>query len=123
VTAFPSGFFDRYDPSPDAAFYGPPRLVEHIDAEAIAAVGAVYAELGVDGEVLDLMSSWISHFRRPPRKLTVLGMNRAELDANAAAAARVVADLNADPALPFGERASTTRSAASRSTTSRGPWR
>ncbi len=101
MSAFPPGFFDRYDPSPDAGFYGPPRLVTHIDEGAIAAVGATYAELGVDGEVLDLMSSWVSHFTTPPRALTVLGMNDAELDANEAATHRVVADLNAHPSLPF----------------------
>lgn len=98
---FPAGFFDRADPSPDPVFYGPPRLVTHIDDGAIAAVGALYDELGLDGEVLDLMSSWVSHFRVPPRRLTVLGMNAAELDANPAAAERVVHDLNADPRLPF----------------------
>ncbi len=98
---FPPGFFDRYDPSPDGLFYGPPRLVTHIDDGAITAVGATYAELGIGGDVLDLMSSWVSHFTAPPRRLTVLGMNPAELEANEAAAERVVADLNADPALPF----------------------
>ena len=36
------------------------------------------------GEVLDLMGSWVSHFRRPPAHLTVLGMNAAELAANPA---------------------------------------
>jgi len=100
---FPAGFFDRADPTPDSAFYVSPRLVTHIDAGAVAAVGATYAELGVGGEVLDLMSSWVSHFTVPPRRLTALGMNRAELDANAAVAEGVVADLNADPRLPFGD--------------------
>ena len=99
--AFPDGFFDRADPTPDRDFYLPPRFVTHIDDGAITAVGALYDELGLDGEVLDLMSSWVSHFGTPPRRLTVLGMNAAELDANPAAAARVLHDLNADPVLPF----------------------
>ena len=107
---FPPGFFDRDDPSPDDRFYAPPRLVTHIDDGAIAAVGALYAELGIDGSgpvldhpraVLDLMSSWVSHLRSAPDRLVVLGMNAAELDANPMAAERVVQDLNADPALPF----------------------
>ena len=76
----------------------------HIDDAAIAHVGALYDELGIAGEVLDLMSSWISHFAHPPERLTVLGMNRSELDANPAAALRVVHDLNADPRLPFADR-------------------
>lgn len=100
---FPPGFFDRADPAPDPVFYGPQRLVTHIDAGAIAAVGALYDELGVDGEVLDLMSSWISHLLSAPSRLTVLGMNAAELARNPLADVAVVHDLNADPMLPFGD--------------------
>jgi SAM-dependent methyltransferase len=100
---FPIGFFRRSDETPDPAFYGPPRLVTHIDDRAIAAVGRLYRHLGLTGRVLDLMSSWISHFVTPPRELVVLGMNRAELDANTAATGRVVHDLNVDPTLPFDE--------------------
>ncbi|MFN0091359.1 MAG: class I SAM-dependent methyltransferase [Acidimicrobiales bacterium] len=98
---FPEGFFDRADEGPDELFYGPPRLVTHIDDSAIAAVGELYEELGLVGDVLDLMSSWVSHFRSKPTRLTVLGMNRAELDCNEAADEIVVHDLNADPRLPF----------------------
>ena len=98
---FPPGFFDRQDPSSDDRFYGPDRFVTHIDQGAIEAVGSLYDELDVDGEVLDLMSSWVSHFDVAPRRLVVLGMNERELAANAQAAERVVQDLNADPALPF----------------------
>jgi SAM-dependent methyltransferase len=106
---FPDWFFERDDPSPDAAFYGPPRFVTHIDDGAIAAVGELYAEFGVDGSaggarrVLDLMSSWVSHLRAAPAELVVLGMNAAELAANEMATERVVRDLNADPALPFAD--------------------
>ena len=104
---YPAWFFDRDDPSPDDRFYRPTRLVTHIDDGAVAAVGALYAELGVDGSageprrVLDLMSSWVSHLLTPPAELVVLGMNEAELAANRAATERVVQDLNAEPALPF----------------------
>ena len=93
----------RADPSPDGAFYASPRFVTHIDDGAVAAVGDLYAELGLEdaGRVLDLMSSWVSHFRRPPAELVVLGMNEAELAANPAAVQHVVHDLNADPRLPF----------------------
>ena len=100
---FPPGFFDRMDPTPDSQFYGPPRLVTHIDDRAIAAVGELYAELAVDGDVLDLMTSWVSHFRSAPRRLVGLGMNTAELQANPALAEHVVHDLNADPVLPFAD--------------------
>lgn len=98
---FPAGFFDRMDGGPDAAFYSWPRFVTHIDDGAIAAVGALYEELGLHGTVLDVMSSWVSHFLKPPTHLTVLGMNPDELAANPQAAQVVVHDLNADPRLPF----------------------
>jgi SAM-dependent methyltransferase len=100
---FPAGFFDRADPDDDRVFYSWARLVTHIDDGAIAAVGELYEELGLDGTVLDLMGSWVSHFRRTPAHLTVLGMNADELAANPQAAATVVHDLNADPILPFAD--------------------
>jgi SAM-dependent methyltransferase len=84
-------------------FYLWPRLVTHIDDNAIAAVGALYDELGIAGQVLDLMGSWVSHFPTPPARLTVLGMNSEEVEANPAAAVTVVHDLNADPRLPFAD--------------------
>ena len=104
---YPDGFFERGDPTPDAIFYRPPRLVTHIDDDAIGAVSELYAELGIDGSsghhwrVLDLMSSWVSHLRASPDELVVLGMNASELDANSMATERVVQDLNTDPVLPF----------------------
>jgi SAM-dependent methyltransferase len=98
---FPSGFFARSDETDDARFYESTRLVTHIDDHAIEEVGALYDELGIEGEVLDLMSSWVSHFRRPPARLTVLGMNERELAANHLADERTVHDLNADPHLPY----------------------
>jgi SAM-dependent methyltransferase len=103
---FPDGFFDRADPSPDPEFYESPRLVHHLDERALDGVGALYDELGITSpggatDVLDLMSSWVSHLRRPPRSLTVLGLNAVELDANPMADVRVVHDLNAEPVLPF----------------------
>ncbi|RBY76722.1 SAM-dependent methyltransferase [Geodermatophilus sp. TF02-6] len=104
---FPPGFFQRADERPDALFYAPPRLVTHLDDAAIAAVGELYAELGIDGaapgprRVLDLMSSWVSHFQTPPAELVVLGMNAEELAANPAATERCVHDLNADPRVPL----------------------
>jgi SAM-dependent methyltransferase len=103
--AFPDGFFARADETNDAEFYAFPRYVTHIDDGAIDAVGALYAELGVRGDVLDLMGSWVSHFRLTPDALTVLGMNADELAANRQARSWVVHDLNADPSLPFDDDA------------------
>ena len=98
---FPVGFFDRADEFDDSAFYGSPRLVTHIDDEAIGAVSRLYGELGIDGTVLDLMSSWVSHFTAPPSALTVLGMNAEELAANLMAQTTVQQDLNRNPVLAF----------------------
>ncbi len=99
---YPDGFFDRADRANDAEFYQFDRFVTHIDGLAIAAVGELYDELALSGRILDLCSSWISHFRTPPKHLTALGMNANELEANEAASDHVVQDLNVDPTLPFG---------------------
>jgi SAM-dependent methyltransferase len=98
---FPPEFFARADEHDDGLFYAPARLVTHIDDAAIAAVGDLYDELDINGDVLDLMSSWVSHFHQPPEHLRVLGMNEAELRANPAASERIVHDLNADPRIPL----------------------
>jgi SAM-dependent methyltransferase len=103
TTSFPPEFFARDDPEPDSVFYKGPRFVTHIDEQAIEAVGLLYEELGIEGQVLDLMGSWVSHFRKPPDELTVLGMNAAELAANPQARDWVIHDLNEDPVLPFGD--------------------
>lgn len=81
-TSFPPGFFERLDEGTDAAFYAQPRLVTHIDSDAIKAVGDLYRELEINGDVLDLMASWVSNFSLPPRNLRLLGMNEQELAAN-----------------------------------------
>lgn len=96
--------FRRQDESSDARFYQQPRFVTHIDDGAIAAVTQVYREtLPNGGAILDLMSSWVSHF--PPeaqyRKAVGLGMNQAELAANPRLDSFVLHDLNQDPSLPF----------------------
>ncbi len=103
MSPFPPGFFTRTDDGPDDRFYVFDRFVTHIDDRAIDAVGALYEHLDIEGRVLDIMSSWISHFREPPRELVALGMNEHELAANQAATSYVVHDLNTAPELPFEE--------------------
>ena len=97
----PPGFFARSDESPDEQFYSFDRLVTHIDAGAIAAVGSLYDELELTGDVLDVCSSWVSHFRRAPARLVAIGMNAVELAANPMASSWEVSNLNAEPVLPF----------------------
>ncbi len=102
LDGFPPRAFAKADPSPDPLFYAQPRFVTHIDDGAIAAVTALYRRtLPEGGDILDVMSSWVSHL--PPdvsyRHVTGHGMNAAELAANGRLDERFVQDLNADPAL------------------------
>ena len=107
LAGLPPRAFDKADPSPDPLFYAQPRLVTHIDADAIAAVTGLYRRLlPAGGDILDLMSSWISHL--PPEvqygQVTGHGMNAVELGANQRLDDWFVQDLNADPALPLPDR-------------------
>jgi len=102
----PEDAFRRTDEAPDEEFYRTPRLVTHIDDRAIAAVTQLYREFSPQGaEILDLMSSWISHL--PPevvyRRVIGLGMNEVELRRNERLDAYVVQNLNTNPELSFGE--------------------
>src|SRR5688500_20381240 len=85
MSSLPEEAFRRTDEAPDEEFYRTPRLVTHIDDGAIAAVTQLYRELfPAGGELLDLMSSWVSHL--PPevayRRVIGLGMNEVELRRN-----------------------------------------
>lgn len=96
--------YARLDPRADPLFYIEPRLVQHIDSAAIAVVGGIYARHLQPGmQVLDLMSSWVSHLPEScgDALVTGLGMNARELEQNPRLHERVVRDINADPTLPF----------------------
>lgn len=103
----PANAFDKEDKGDDLAFYAPPRLVSHIDDEAVAALTAYYGRvIPTNAVVLDLMASWISHL---PGHLTTAevighGMNSVELQANARLDRWFVADLNVAPALPLEQK-------------------
>ena len=106
MARYPEEAFGRTDEAPDEEFYRTPRLVTHIDEGAIAAVTQLYRELfPAGGEILDLMSSWISHL--PPevgyRRVIGLGMNEVELRHNGRLDSFVVQNLNEEPVLPFGD--------------------
>ena len=103
-TGLPPGAFDKVDDGDDLAFYAPPRLVTHIDAVAVAALTGFYrAVLPADGNVLDLMSSWISHLPvdRHYTQVAGHGMNADELAANSQLDRWFVQDLNVGPVLPL----------------------
>lgn len=98
--------FAKQDPSDDALFYRPARLVTHIDEGAVAALGAHYAaQIPSGADVLDLMSSWVSHLPEasalPLGHVLGHGMNAAELAANRRLDGWWVQDLNRDPLLPL----------------------
>ena len=81
----PAGAFSKQDSDDDLAFYAPPRLVTHIDEGAVAALTACYRErLPENSQVLDLMSSWVSHLPSNRSYAAVVGhgMNAEELAAN-----------------------------------------
>jgi SAM-dependent methyltransferase len=95
---------EREDATDDRQFYAPTRMVQHIDAQAIATISALYGRLIAPGSrVLDLMSSWTSHLPDDLAEVSVtgLGMNAEELAANARLNAYDVHDLNRTPQLPY----------------------
>lgn len=102
----PPGAFARIDEEDDEVFYEPPRLVHHIDENAIAALSDCYRRtLPQGGVLLDVMSSWVSHL--PPEidyaEVIGHGMNAAELAANPRLTRHFVQNLNRDPHLPLAD--------------------
>ncbi len=96
--------FTRQDETDDGNFYVTPRMVVHIDDVAIATVtDAIRRYVPAHGRVLDIMSSFRSHLPEEVQYAEVvgLGMNEAELKANARLTRFVVQNLNKNPRLPF----------------------
>ena len=98
--------FKRMDENDDEVFYEQPRLVTHIDDKAIAALTEYYAkEISPGSDILDICSSWISHFpadfTSTMGKRVGLGMNEMELKENKQLTEYVVSNLNKTPKLPF----------------------
>eukprot|EP00899_Mesostigma_viride_P005493 jgi/Mesvir1/14945/Mv14621-RA.1 len=105
---FKEDAFKRYDESPDSDFYSSPRFVTHIDDPAIAALTRWYAQnfpkSNTPGTaILDVCSSWISHFPKgyKQERIVGLGMNEPELKRNPVLTEYTVKDLNVDPTLPY----------------------
>src|SRR5215210_8644817 len=106
IHPLPEVAFGRYDETPDEEFYRLPRFVTHIDDRAIAAVTQLYREFfPPGGEILDLMSSWLSHLPEEVRygRVVGLGMNEVELKRNPRLDEHVIQNLNRDPKLPFAD--------------------
>jgi len=100
----PPAWLARIDDSDDAAFYGSPRFVLHIDVPTVSALTDFYRDvLPAGGAILDLMSSWVSHLPDDVSygRVSGLGLNAQELAANPRLAEWRVHDLNRDPELPW----------------------
>ena len=79
-------------------------MVVHIDDGAIATVSQLFQSLiAPNSVVLDLMSSWRSHWPRghPKQRLAGLGLNDAEMRENPDLDDYTVYDINKRPSLPF----------------------
>ena len=99
----------RYDESSDFIFYSQPRFVTHIDDEAIGAL-TKYCErefppASDDVAILDVCSSWISHYPNGYKagKISGVGMNEDELKRNPVLTDYAVRDLNEDPTFPYAD--------------------
>lgn len=94
----------RMDETDDGIFYQSARLVTHIDDAAIQALSEYYGTVFKDGEdVLDICSSWVSHYPKDWKGGNVvgLGMNEYELSQNKVLDSYDVKDLNVDPTFPY----------------------
>jgi hypothetical protein len=103
-TKLPENWFARQDESADENFYTEARLVAHIDQVTIDALTQYYREfIPAESDVLDLMSSWISHLPTdvPLGRVEGLGMNAEELAHNPQLTGWCVHNLNETPDLPY----------------------
>lgn len=85
------------EPTPDREFYAYPRFVTHIDNGFITTLIDLYREkLRPGWEVLDIMSSWVSHLPKEIefKKVVGHGLNSQELAKNPRLDYFFVKDLN-----------------------------
>lgn len=92
----------KMNPTSDRGFYSSPRFVTHVDDQFIATLTDLYRERIPDNaEVLDLMSSWVSHLPAEKKYKRVVGhgLNAQELARNRQLNQFFVKDLNEEPKL------------------------
>ncbi|KAE8704743.1 hypothetical protein F3Y22_tig00110443pilonHSYRG00021 [Hibiscus syriacus] len=92
----------KFNTFPDREFYALPRFVTHVDDGFIATLTDLYRErLRPDIEILDLMSSWISHLPNEVvyKRVVGHGLNAQELSRNSRMDYFFVKDLNQDQKL------------------------
>jgi SAM-dependent methyltransferase len=96
----------KLDASDDSLFYAEPRFVQHLDAAFRQRLTALYRQrIPACAEVLDLMSSWVSHLPEEVSYQQVIGhgLNAQELAANPRLNRHWVQDLNRDQRLPLAD--------------------
>ena len=96
----------KLDGSDDALFYSEPRYVHHLDAGFRSRLTQLYRErIPPCAQVLDLMSSWVSHLPDDVSYDTVVGhgLNPDELAANPRLDRHWVQNLNRDQHLPLND--------------------
>ena len=96
----------KLDASDDSLFYAEPRFVQHLDASFRQRLTALYRQrIPPCAEVLDLMSSWVSHLPEEVTYQKVIGhgLNAQELAANPRLNRHWVQDLNRDQRLPLAD--------------------
>lgn len=96
--------FSRQDETSDSQFYGVERLVHHIDDGARAALTKYYSQNIKEGsDVLDICSSWVSHYPEDLKlgRVAGLGMVPGELKVNKQLTEWTAKDLNVEPVLPY----------------------
>lgn len=92
----------KLNPISDREFYAFPRFVTHVDNKFISTLTDLYRErLSPGSEVLDLMSSWVSHLPEEVeyKKVVGHGLNAQELAKNPRLDYFFVKDLNQDQRL------------------------
>ncbi|KAG8384893.1 hypothetical protein BUALT_Bualt04G0165600 [Buddleja alternifolia] len=94
----------KLNTNPDREFYSYPRFVTHVDNNFISNLTNLYREnLRPEMEILDLMSSWISHLPQEVKYKKVVGhgLNAQELARNSRLDYFFVKDLNKEQNLEF----------------------
>jgi len=94
----------KFDINPDRNFYTYPRFVTHVDNNFIKTLTNLYRDkLNPEFEILDLMSSWVSHLPENVKYKRVIGhgLNPQELAKNPRLDYFVVKDLNQDQKFEF----------------------
>jgi hypothetical protein len=98
--------FSRADESSDSNFYSTDRFVHHIDEGSRAALTRYYSEnIKPFSDVLDICSSWVSHYPSNIKlgRVAGLGMVPGELKQNSQLTEWTAKDLNLDPKLPYND--------------------